>query len=294
MIRLRSRWIACCLALLPAAGAFAAGGDPGAQLLTNGVPADMARFYAKLFGWEARAEGEGGRATVALLRGERVMATVRHHSEGDATKVRARWLAVFGVADPAASAGKLVAAGARPLEEKDAPAEAKEAEIAAGAPRFLLDPEGAPFGLVATPAPEAAPGGVWPVLLSPRPPEAAEFYRAALGGDLKPESRTPLFAGDFLLMAGGTPRASVSLQPTGGRGGWVVLVAVADIEATTRRARADGARVLRAPGIDLIGGRVAVLSDPAGGVFGLYEAIPLGGKKAAAGSADIEVEALSK
>jgi predicted enzyme related to lactoylglutathione lyase len=120
----------------------------------------------------------------------------------------------------------------------------------------------------------AAPGEwIWPVLFARRPDTLVEFYRDVLGHDVHPEHRTPLFSGDFVLADGPRARAGAMALPAGttGRPAWLGLIRVTDLDATVQAATRHGGEVLRPPTEDLIGGRVAVVSDPAGAVFGLVQ-----------------------
>jgi hypothetical protein len=51
----------------------------------------------------------------------------------------------------------------------------------------------------------------------------------------------------------------------------VWFVRVAEIEEAVRRIQKEGGKILRKPGVDLMGGRLAVVCDPWGAVFGLIE-----------------------
>jgi predicted enzyme related to lactoylglutathione lyase len=58
--------------------------------------------------------------------------------------------------------------------------------------------------------------------------------------------------------------------PTGGReAGWLPYVQVDDVAAALERAKAAGGKVLREPDMAVLGGGVAVIGDPQGGVLGI-------------------------
>jgi predicted enzyme related to lactoylglutathione lyase len=258
------------------------------ELLTSGVPSDLASFYADTFGWKAERRGDSARAGIVLLRSGSPVAGIAYHPGEPMAKPRARWIGFFAVNEIADAEKAVLAAGGAVVS-------AGHVGAADGTRQGLLaDGEGTVFGVVAGPG-EAA-RGVWPVLLARHTAGAGKFLGAVFGGELRPEARTPLFAGDFLLVTG--DRAWAGIQPTGvaGRTGWVLLFSVADIDETVKRAKRAGGRVWREPIIDMIGGRVAVIEDPAGGVFGLSEAIPVRAGRSARIEAPggYEVEALSK
>ena len=123
------------------------------------------------------------------------------------------------------------------------------------------------------------------MLFTRRLETALEFYRTALGYRVEPEKRTPLFQGDFILARGMRARAGVMVLPlrSSGRPGWLGLIRVANIEETLEKVRKNEGQVLHGPTPDLIGGRVAVIADPHGGVVGFVETIaPAAAKPAAA------------
>lgn len=260
-----------------------------AELVTNGIPAEMAPFYEKTLGWTSDRAGKGPRDAVRFSRNGRPVAGLSYRPGEKMERPRARWVVCFGSEDVAATAARAREEGGVVLEP-DQPR---------GRGVLVADSEGAVFGVWRVGDGAESSRGLWPVVLARDTAGAAAFYRTVFGGGDRAESRTPLFAGDFLLTSEGKDWAGV--QPTGvsGGAGWMLLVGVADIEATAREARRAGGRVLREPKIDLIGGRVAVIADPVGGVFGLYESLPVRAPRGArpdkaGGAAPYEVEALSR
>ena len=260
------------------------------ELATSGSPASAAVFYEKTFGWTAERSGDGGWDPVLLRRGDRVVAGVAHRQGERMAKARTRWLGFFSAEDAGAVEKKVVEFGGQVVEREYRGA-------AAGAKQALFsDGEGAVFGVVSGLTDGGRSGrGFWPVALARETPAASKFYQLVLGGEVRDEKRTPMFRGDFLLTEGDEVWAGVQPASVGGRAGWIFLIGVADIDATVKAARREGARVWREPVVDLIGGRVAVLSDPMGGVFGLYETLPVAPRKASgAVKGSYEVEAISQ
>lgn len=264
--------------LLILAGAFAVAARGAelvwVELVTSGAPASTAPFYEKVFGWTSERVGEGDWAPVVFKRGGVAIAGASHREGERMAKARARWVGFFPAraGDAGATDRAVGSAGGRVVEHAHAGA-------GAGVKATLFaDREGAVFGVLQQ-AEGARRGGAatgfWPVMLAQETPAAAKFYRDVLGGEIISEGRTPLFPGDFLLTSKGTTWAGVQPAGVGARPGWLILIGVPDIEATVKTARRAGARLYRAPVVDLIGGRVAVLADPMGGVFGLYESLPL-------------------
>ncbi|MBC8008670.1 MAG: hypothetical protein H7067_01070, partial [Burkholderiales bacterium] len=203
------------------------------ELLTSGVPAESAHFYAGLLGWEAETVGEGAYAAVRLSAHGRPVAGIVHRADAKPGVRRARWLAFVSVPEVAAAVKAHTDAGGIVLASAGAWSGGGERAVVA-------DAEGAPLGLVTASGGDggeyAAADGewMWTILFSRRPETALEFYAKMLGYDVHPERRTPLFQGDFILARGVRARAGVMVLPSrsGGRSGWLGLVRVADLEAT--------------------------------------------------------------
>lgn len=253
-----------------------------AELLTSGRPADLAAFYAATLGWTAEPEGEGSAARMRLGNRGRPVAGISFRRDVSVGLPLARWVGFLASDDVAGATARAEAAGAKVLvPAREWPG--------LGAQAILADPEGATFGLITRsvgvePAP-ATGDWAWPGLLAKDPFAAADFYGALLGCGVADDRRTPLFVGDLLLVSGGRPRAAVVALPGSSARvpGWVCFVRVTGIEEVVRRIEKEGGKTLRKPGVDLMGGRLAVVSDPWGAVFGLIE--PTGG---ASPSAEVE------
>ncbi|MGI5246488.1 VOC family protein [Dactylosporangium sp. CA-139066] len=105
----------------------------------------------------------------------------------------------------------------------------------------------------------------WSVLSSGDPAAAAEFYCGLFGWTTEP---TEDGATTFLLH--GLAVAGLAASPSG-RSAWLTYISTADADATTATVAEAGGTVLQPP-VDLAGrGRAALFSDPAGGVFGVWQ-----------------------
>ena len=103
----------------------------------------------------------------------------------------------------------------------------------------------------------------WVVALQPDCHAGAEFYGALFGWDC-------VYAGGFFTARlRGRAVAAVAPQPEGAGPAWITNVWTDDPDATAEKARAAGGTVVAEP-FDLPTGRVAVLADPAGAVFGAW------------------------
>jgi predicted enzyme related to lactoylglutathione lyase len=134
------------------------------------------------------------------------------------------------------------------------------------------------------------PQFVWHDLMTTDTAAATSFYKSVIGWNA---ADAGVGAGAYTyLSAGTTPVAGLMQIPESARAmgagpSWMGYVGVGDIEARTARITAAGGKVLRPvdeiPGI----GRFAVLADPQGAVFALFQPnnppAPAAGAPAAAG-----------
>jgi uncharacterized protein len=124
---------------------------------------------------------------------------------------------------------------------------------------------------------EYAPGvPCWVDTLQPDPDAAMAFYGELFGWDFAGPGEMP---GDspgryFVARMRGRDVVGVGSQPTGGAPaapGWNTYVYVASADDGARAARSAGGTVLIEPFDVLPAGRMAVLADPAGAVFCVWE-----------------------
>src|SRR4051794_17365382 len=104
----------------------------------------------------------------------------------------------------------------------------------------------------------------WVTALQPDCHAGADFYSRVFGWDCE-------FAGGFFTARlRGRPVAGVAPLAAGGQDpAWITNVYSDDPDATAERARAAGGEVLAEP-FDVAGGRLSVIADPAGAVFGAW------------------------
>ncbi|MFF1574425.1 VOC family protein [Leifsonia sp. NPDC058292] len=120
---------------------------------------------------------------------------------------------------------------------------------------------------------ESFPQGtpIWADLQSPDPQGAAGFYGRLLDWDVTPaDSETGGYA---LASRHGVPVAAVGPLPEAPGSGsmWTTYFAVGDCDAAARAVTASGGSVLLEPSELLPGVRLAIVADPAGAVFGLWQ-----------------------
>lgn len=117
---------------------------------------------------------------------------------------------------------------------------------------------------------------VWHELITTDPDAAIDFYEKVIGWGMR-----PFHPGYRLWTAGDTPMGGVMALPEDARREgtpprWLMYVAVPDADEATERAAGMGAKIHKAPDepgwIDIPDvGPFAVLSDPQGATFALYQ-----------------------
>lgn len=121
----------------------------------------------------------------------------------------------------------------------------------------------------------AAGTPAWVDLMTTSRDQATTFYGELFGWDF--EIGTPETGGYAMAMLGGRPVAGIGEAPAAGQGpsfppAWTTYLAVDDLDATVKSIADAGGSTLMGP-MDVMGqGRVAVAADPAGAVFGLWQA----------------------
>lgn len=233
-------------------------------------PEAAKRFYGELFGWEAEdlAVGEGTTYTMWRLRGAAVAAVSAQMDDERGAGIPPHWSSYVSVesADEAAARARSLGAHVHmdPFDVMDA-----------GRMSIVTDPQGAVFVLWEGRRHKGAevinePGSlVWNHLLTHDPPAAAEFYSSLLGWSTEPAGD-----GSTLVRAGELLYGGIGELPPGEGGemppNWAVFFTVEDIAAACERVGALGGAVLQPP--SRIGwGTIAVVADPQGAAFGIFE-----------------------
>lgn len=224
------------------------------------------RFYTGLFGWTPRDldTGRGWTYTVFETDQEAIAGLYEIGSVQRAKGATPAWHAYVLVDDVEAAVLRVLDLGGGVLTP---PIEVSEIGLMAVA----RDPQGAVFCLWQEPSTTAASTITetrlnricWNDLLTSDPSAAAAFYGDLFGWTAVPRTDGDGEAVDFLL--NGLPVAGMQrIRPAddGVTRGWVVAIAVADIDFSLRRAVRLGGRVIAKP-VDRIGlGRIAFLGDP--------------------------------
>jgi predicted enzyme related to lactoylglutathione lyase len=117
-----------------------------------------------------------------------------------------------------------------------------------------------------------APGTFcWAKLETGDPEGATAFYAGLFGWEAVDMAVAAGGDATTFRLPGGDVCALERHDPRQGPPGWLSYVSVADAAEVTRRARDAGARVVREPSDAGGAARTAVVEDPTGAVFGLWE-----------------------
>jgi uncharacterized protein len=112
----------------------------------------------------------------------------------------------------------------------------------------------------------------WVDLGTPDQDEASEFYGALFGWDVE-ESENPEQTGGYrtATLRGQAVGGVMKLMQEGQPPAWMTYVSVEDADETAAKVREAGGNVMMEPMDVLDIGRMAVLADPTGAVFGIWQ-----------------------
>ena len=240
-----------------------------AELITPDLDAAK-RFYGGLFGWSFQDAGGGvNRFTQASVSGRVVAGIVQRPIPAGR---RPAWLTFMAADDADKAAALATQSGAKLLFEPHRIANLGQEAI-------LADPQGAVFAILASGSGDppdllAEPGEwIWSSLITTDPDADAAFYKSLFGYDVfnLPDAQD---ARHLILASESYARASVNPIPPSRPNAhprWVSYVRVEDAAAMAAKVTASGGRVLLPPQLDRHGGKIALVADPQGALFGLLE-----------------------
>ena len=222
-------------------------------------------FYARLFGWEAEdmPVGDGTTYTMLRLRGLDVAALYDQREDERAAGVPPHWSSYISVVDADEVAARVEGLDGKLLAE---PFDVLDS----GRMAVVQDPTGAIVSLWQPGRHIGArlvndPGCLtWNDLATPDPAAAAAFYEALLGWEVTQQ------APEYATIANeGVPNGGIRLE-TDLPPHWLPYFTAESTERSAATAREAGGQVL-AEGIEVPAGRIAVLLDPQGAPFALFE-----------------------
>ena len=229
------------------------------NLATEDV-ARAANFYSALFGWRTVVTPSGGRI---CLVGDVPIGGISSISENDPDADESQWIPGILVDEVTASRAAAVQLGAK--VEIDVTTEPEWGTFA-----LITDPEGAPF-IVATL--ERNIGGlttagtwVWADLWAKDTAKAAAFYGQVLGFETDGPAEALYFT------ARDTAEASlIQITDDEIEQSWAPYIGVASLEETLQQAEALGGEVLLKPDTEFREGKAALVADPTGAAFFVFE-----------------------
>src|ERR1700704_20276 len=116
----------------------------------------------------------------------------------------------------------------------------------------------------------------WPELATTDQKAAVEFYRALFGWDLNEQPMGPTETYSMFQVRGREVGAAYTMRPEEKQSGapphWNSYVTVANVDETVKHAQELGAKVFAPPFDVMDAGRMAVLQDPTGAVFQVWQA----------------------
>jgi hypothetical protein len=242
-----------------------------ADLFTS-QPDQAIQFYTSLFGWTSQNIDQKGRSyTVFSNNGTPVAGLVRRSNSAKGASP-SRWIGYLSVqnirstVDAVKANGGKVHAPVRKFPDR-------------GTQAIISDNEGNPIGLLESssgdPADVDTTQGSWnwfEIYVS-NPPDAATFYRTALGYDVSPETHSDRKS-DFILASNGNNRGGIAPIPaeaSGATSSWLGVIRVNDIDAAVNKTSSLGGEVLVNPKDAEFGSRFAIIADPTGGTIGLVQ-----------------------
>ncbi|MGH2968650.1 MAG: VOC family protein [Solirubrobacteraceae bacterium] len=222
-------------------------------------------FYQRLFGWEAEdmPVGDGAAYTMLRIGGCDVAALYEQGEDERAAGIPPHWSSYVSVVDVDEVAARVPGLGGRILAD---PFDVLDS----GRMAVAQDPTGALVSLWQAGRHFGAglvndPGCLtWNDLATPDPDAAAAFYTALLGWEV--ESQAPEYS---TITNAGSPnggiRRETELPPH-----WLPYFTAESVERTAAAAREAGGQVL-AGGIEVPAGRLAMILDPQGAPFAVFE-----------------------
>ena len=236
-------------------------------------PTGAKAFYRELFGWEAEdmPAGEAGTYTMLRLDGDEVCALYKLDAGQREQGIPPYWFSYVSVEDAAATASRARELGGTVFGEAfDV--------LDAGRMAVIQDPTGAMLGAWQPWAHIGArrvndPGCLtWNELQTRDPEIAAAFYTGLFGWETEPIEQAGKLVYVAIRNAGSTNGGIMPMteQHGGAPSHWLAYFTVSSCDGAVARVRELGGEVLAGP-LDVPAGRIAVVRDPQGAAFALFE-----------------------
>ncbi len=236
-------------------------------------PAGAKAFYGELFGWEAEdmPAGEAGTYTMLRLGGDEVCALYEMDAARSEQGIPPYWFSYVSVESADAAASRARELGGTVYGEAfDV--------LDAGRMAVIQDPTGAVLGAW-QPRSHIGAGRVndpgcftWNELQTRDPETAADFYAALFGWETEPVEQDGNLVYVTIENAGAKNGGIMPMTEQHGDAPpfWLTYFTVPSCDDGAARVRELGGEVLAGP-LDLGAGRIAVVRDPQGAAFALFE-----------------------
>jgi predicted enzyme related to lactoylglutathione lyase len=224
-------------------------------------PDTTRQFYNQLLGWETEVWKPGEFDYAMIKAGGDMHGGIVKAPEGGSPG----WLGSVIVEDVDETARKAEAAGGQIVA---APMDVPEI----GRIAVIADPQGAVIAAYAPAGDAPNPEGtfVWDELHTSDPDAAKDFYNEIFGWTSQ-DSEMGEMTYTIFKRAGDTDVGGAMKAPQGAPTAWLPYIATDDVDATAARAKELGGTVIQEPTDIPNMGRFAIVTDPAGGVFGLWK-----------------------
>jgi predicted enzyme related to lactoylglutathione lyase len=241
------------------------------QELMTGDTAAAGSFYPKVLGWRSQNSPHSNAYTMFAAASGPIAGMMRLSDELRQKGVPPHWLPYIGADDVDAAVAAAERLGAK---VQHAPS---DIENNVGRFAVLTDPQGAAFGIyrpgqgsAGPPRGTPAPGQYsWHELATTDAEAAFEFYSKLFGW--QGMQRMDMGAAGTYLIFGrdGAQRGGIYKLSRAGGPHWLSYIEVASADAAAAAAREAGAKVVNGP-MDVPGGRIVQLTDPAGALFAVH------------------------
>ncbi len=224
-------------------------------------------FYEALFGWDfRRTNGNNPRVKTIFRQSKPIANMIGRDSEPG----NSQWLSYISTENVATTLELVVDNGGEIYREDHVLPDR-------GTVGALIDPQGAAVALLNSPIGDPVDSRPQPnawlgsELWTTNAAAAGKFYQAIVGYEV--EAMTVHIESKYhALRKNGKRRGGIVTIPWKGmKPEWVPFIAVESVPAIVSKVEGLQGKVLIEPDMDVVEGRLAIIADPSGAVFGIYQ-----------------------